>query len=308
MKVVLAGGSGFLGRALAQELLAKDHEVVILTRTPLTDPVAQRNSALECAWDGATLGDWVRELDGAQALVNLTGRSVDCRYTQANRREIIDSRVHSVQVLGRAFEQLQRPPQVWVQASSVAIYGDAGARVCDEDAPHGTDFGAEVCELWERAFDEQRLPVRKVVLRIGFVLGASAAALERLTTLVRAGLGGPVGSGEQYLSWLHLADMNALFHAALERPELAGTYNASGPTPLTNREFMRILRGVLGRGWSPPTPAFAARLGAFFLRTEASLALAGRRCVPRRLEQQGFQFRWTELEPALRDVLERRTV
>jgi uncharacterized protein len=297
MKFVLAGGSGFLGRALAGELLAQGHEVVILTRAP--------RSAIERAWDGATLGDWVRELEGAQALVNLTGRNVDCRYTQANRREIIDSRVNSVQVLGRAFEQLKRPPQAWLQASSLAIYGDAGARICDDDAPHGTDFGAEVCELWERAFEEQRLPVRKVVLRIGFVLGSSGGALGRLTTLVRAGLGGPVGSGEQYISWLHLADMNALFQAALERSELAGTYNATGPTPLTNRDFMSILRRVLGRGWSPPTPAFAAHLGAFFLRTEAALALSGRRCVPRRLEQQGFSFRWPELEPALRNVLAR---
>lgn len=295
MKVVLAGGSGFLGRALAEELLRQGHEVVILTRTP--------RSAIERAWDGASLGDWLRELDGAQALVNLTGRNVDCRYTQANRREIIDSRVSSVRVLGRAFEQLAHPPQTWVQASSLAIYGDAGARICAEDAPHGNDFGAEVCELWERALDEQRLPVRKVVLRIGFVVGKSGGALRRLTMLVRAGLGGPVGSGEQYLSWLHLADMNALFQAALERPEISGTYNATGPTPLQNREFMRILRAVLGRGWSPPTPAFAAALGAFFLRTEASLALTGRRCVPKRLEQQGFRFRWTELEPALKDIL-----
>jgi uncharacterized protein (TIGR01777 family) len=295
MKFVLAGGSGFLGRALAAELLAQGHEVVILTRTP--------GSAIERAWDGATPGEWMRELEGAQALVNLTGRNVDCRYTQANRREIIDSRVKSVRVLGRAFEQLQRPPQTWVQASSLAIYGDAGARICEDDAPHGSDFGAEVCELWERAFDEQQLPVRKVVLRIGFVLGATGGALRRLTTLVRAGLGGPVGSGEQFISWLHIADMNAIFHAALERSELAGTYNASGPTPLSNREFMRSLRGVLGRGYSPPTPAFAAHLGAFFLRTEASLALTGRRCVPRRLEQQGFRFRWPELEPALRDLL-----
>jgi uncharacterized protein (TIGR01777 family) len=295
MKIVLAGGSGFLGRALAEELAAKGCEVVILTRTP--------HGARECAWDGATLGDWVRELEGAQALVNLTGRSVDCRYTQANRREIIESRVHSVQVLGRAFEQLARPPETWLQASSLAIYGDAGARICEEDAPHGSDFGAEVCELWEAAFEEQPVPVRKVVLRIGFVLGRSGGALQRLTALVRAGLGGPVGSGEQYISWLHIADMNALFHAAIERPEIEGTYNATGPTPLTNREFMRILRGVLGRGWSPTTPAFAARVGAFFMRTEASLALTGRRCVPRRLEQQGFRFRWTELEPALREVL-----
>ncbi|HKU44393.1 MAG TPA: TIGR01777 family oxidoreductase, partial [Polyangiales bacterium] len=293
--------SGFLGRALAQELAAEGSEVVILTRTPRNAPTPLLR---EIAWDGASRGDWIRELDGAHAVVNLTGRNVDCRYTPANKREIIDSRVASVSVLGQAVGRVQRAPRVWVQASSLAIYGDAGDRVCEEDAPHGSDFGAEVCELWERAFDEQQLPgVRKVVLRIGFVIGSSGGALKRLTSLVQAGLGGTVGSGKQYISWLHIADMNGLFRAALSRSDFNGTYNATGPAPVTNREFMRVLRAVLGRGWAPPTPAFAARLGAFFLRTEASLALSGRRCVPRRLREQGFGFQWPQLETALRDVL-----
>jgi uncharacterized protein (TIGR01777 family) len=300
-KIVLAGGSGFLGRAFAEELVRGGDEVVILTRTP----AAQTHATVrERPWNGATLGDWVAELEGAHAVVNLTGRSVDCRYTPANRREIVDSRVSSVRVLGQAFARARNAPTVWVQTSSLAIYGDAGERVCEDDAPHGQGFSVDVCEQWERALEEQLLPdVRKVVLRIGFVLGAGGGALARLSALTRLGLGGTVGSGSQYLSWLHLADMNAVFRAAIERADLRGNYNVTSPSPLPNREFMRVLRAVLGKGWSPPTPAFAVHVGALFMRTEASLALTGRRCVPRRLEQQGFRFRWTELEPALRDVL-----
>ena len=300
-RIVLAGGSGFLGRALAAELTGAGSEVVILTRSPRR---TQTPNLLELAWDGVTLGPWLSELDGAYALVNLTGRSVDCRYTEANRREIVASRVNSVRVLGQALARVQQPPAAWVQACSLAIYGDAGERVCEDDAPHGKGFSVEVCEQWERAFDEVVAPsTRKVALRIGLVLGKGGGALERLAGLARAGLGGTVGSGKQYLSWLHVADMNAVFRASIERNDFSGTYNATGPTPVPNREFMRVLRRVLGRGWSPPTPSFAVHLGARFMGTEASLALTGRRCVPRRLEQQGVEFRWPELEVALKDVL-----
>lgn len=299
-RIVLAGGSGFLGRALAAELNRGATEVVILTRTPRA---TGNPKLLEVGWDGSTLGDWAPEIDGARAIVNLTGRSVDCRYTEANRREIIDSRVDSVRALGEALARAKQPPPVWVQASSLAIYGDPGARECDEEAPHGKGFSVDVCERWERAFEEVAAPnTRKVALRIGFVLGREGGALGRLSGLARAGLGGTVGSGRQYISWLHVADMNAIFRAAIERDDMRGVYNATGPAPVPNREFMRALRGVLGRGWSPPAPAFAVHIGARFMGTEASLALTGRRCVPRRLQQQGFQFQWTELEVALRDV------
>jgi uncharacterized protein len=300
-RIVLAGGSGFLGRALAAELSGDGSEVVILTRSPRK---TSATNLLELAWDGVTLGPWLSELEGAHALINLTGRSVDCRYTAENRREIVESRVNSVRLLGSALARVQQPPAAWVQASSLAIYGDAGDRVCDDDAPHGRGFSAGVCEQWERAFDEVDAPrTRKVALRIGFVLGKGGGALGRLATLARAGLGGTVGSGDQYLSWLHLSDMNALFRASIDRADFRGTYNATGPTPVPNREFMRALRRALGRGWSPPVPSFAVHIGAAFIGTEASLALTGRRCVPRRLEQQGFTFRWTDLDAALKDVL-----
>ncbi len=299
-RIVLAGGSGFLGRALAADLTHDGDEVVILTRSPK----AQASEKLrEVAWDGVTLGEWARELDGAHAVVNLTGRSIDCRYTDANKREIVDSRVNSVKVLANAIARAEKAPVVWVQSSAIAIYGDPGERECGEDAPHGADFPAEVCERWERAFEEVDLPnTRKVVLRIGFVLGRGGGALGRLSSLARAGLGGTVGSGEQYISWLHIDDMTALYRESIEREDFRGVYNATGPVPVTNREFMKTLRSVLGRGWSPPVPSFAVHIGAFFMSTEGSLALTGRRCVPRRLTEQGFVFRWSELAPALKDL------
>lgn len=237
-------------------------------------------------------------------MVNLTGRSVDCRYNQANRREIIDSRVNSVRVVGEAIGRCASPPQAWVQASSLAIYGDAGDRICDDGAPHGQGFSVEVCEQWEDELDRQDVPsVRKTTLRIGFVLGHDGGALSRLIPLARFGLGGAVGNGRQYISWLHTADMNKMFRWAIERPDVSGTYNATGPEPVTNRDFMRTLRATLGRPWSPPAPAFAVHIGSFFMRTEPSLALTGRRCLPVRFQSQGFQFQHTDLSFALADVI-----
>jgi uncharacterized protein (TIGR01777 family) len=299
-RVVLAGGSGFLGQALAGDLIARGYDVAVLTRTPRAQPVRVR----EAAWDGRTLGPWAELLDGAAAAVNLTGRSVNCRYTAANQREIIDSRIDSVRAVGAAIARCARPPAAWVQAGSLAIYGDAGARVCDESAPHGRGFSVDVCERWENAFAEHRTPgTRKTLLRIGFALGRGGGALVPLARLARFGLGGTVGSGRQYISWLHVHDLNAMFRWAIERADVAGTYNATGPSPVTNAEFMRALRRALRRPWSPPTPAPLVHLGAFLMRTEPSLALTGRRCVPARFAAQGFTFAHADVRETLRDVL-----
>ena len=298
---VLAGGSGFLGQALAAELVRRDYSVTILTRTPRAGA-----GGITClAWDGATAGDWTRALEGAAAVVNLTGRSVNCIHTPENRREILASRLNSVRVLDEAIRRCTRPPLALVQAGSLAIYGDAGERICDEGAPHSRDFSADVCEQWEAAFNEARTPgTRRVVLRVGIVLGRGGGALAPLAKLARCFLGGTVGNGRQYLSWLHVADLTEMFIQAIERPEIMGAYNATGPGPVTNAEFMRELRRAVGRPWSPPAPEWAVRFGAhWIMRTDADLALTGRRCVPRRFLEQGFQFRHAELAAALRDLL-----
>jgi len=295
--VVLAGGSGFLGRALSGELERAGYEVLVLTRR------ARAGRVRQAEWDGRGVGAWARVLEGAEAVVNLAGRSVNCRYTRRHRREIVESRVNSVETLGRAMRACARPPKVFVQVASLAVYGDAGRRVCCEDAPAGEGFSAETCVRWERAFDALTLPAtRKVLLRTGFVLGRGGGALPTLARLARCYLGGTVGDGRQYVSWLHVADFARIVLWCLEHREAAGVYNATGPAPVTNAEFMCELRCALRRPWSPRTPAALVRLGAFLMRTEAELALTGRRALPDRLVEQHFKFMYTNLEAALADI------
>jgi uncharacterized protein (TIGR01777 family) len=301
--VVLAGGSGFLGRALTEEFVREGFEVVVLTRRPSK---VTRARVREVEWDGRNVcASWARELEGAAAVVNLTGRSVDCRHTAANRREILESRVRSVEAVGRAVSACAEPPRVFVQAGSLAVYGDAGRRVCDEHAPAGKGFPVDVCLRWEGAFDSLELAhTRKVLLRIGFVLGRDGGALPTLARLARFYIGGAAGDGHQYISWLHVRDFCRLVLWCVGRPEAVGVFNATGPCPVTNAEFMCELRCALKRPWSPRTPAWLVRLGAFLLRTEAELALTGRRCIPDRLVEMNFKFIYTNLESALADLLQ----
>jgi uncharacterized protein (TIGR01777 family) len=304
-RVVLAGGSGFLGRALTEEFVREGYEVVVLTRKPSK---VSRARVREVEWDGRNVcASWARELEGAAAVVNLTGRSVDCRHTAANRREILESRVHSVGAVGRAVRACAEAPRVLIQAGSLAIYGDAGTRVCDEHAPAGRGFPVDVCLRWERAFESLELPsTRKVLLRIGFVLGRDDGALPKLARLARLYLGGAVGDGRQYISWLHVRDFCRLVLWCVARQDAAGVFNATGPCPVTNAEFMCELRCALKRPWSPSTPAWLVHLGAFLMRTEGELALTGRRCIPDRLVEMNFKFIYTNLESALADLLQPR--
>lgn len=302
-RVVLAGGSGFLGRALASAFARAGYEPVGLTRR-----VRKRGGgARQVEWDGRTVGEWARELEGAAAVINLTGRSVDCRHTPKHKREIVESRLNSVEALGRALAACEEPPAVLVQAASLAVYGDAGRRVCGEDTPAGRGFPVEVCRRWEQVFNSLELPAtRKVLLRIGFVLGRDGGAFPKLARLARLYLGGTVGDGHQYISWLHVRDFCRLVLWCVEREEAAGVYNATGPCPVTNAEFMCELRCALQRPWSPRVPAWLVRLGAFLLRTEPALALEGRRCLPERLVEEHFKFLYTNLESALADLFMER--
>lgn len=300
-RIVLAGGSGFLGRELQRELVGKEYEVVILTRS--ADATVEGVRHLN--WDGRTLGHWVAELDGAKAVVNLTGKSVNCRYTSENLREINESRVTSVRVVDEAILRCARPPAALVQAASLAIYGDAGDRWCDENAKPGKGIPVDTCQLWEGVFNAGRTPrTRRVLLRIGFVLGRDGGALATLSKLARCFLGGSVGNGRQYISWLHIADMTRIFRWAIENDEASGVFNAAGPNPVTNAGFMRELRRAVHRPWSPPTPAWAVHLGSWLMRTEPCLALTGRRCIPKRLLDMRFDFKFPDLRQALSEILE----
>lgn len=291
-KIIIAGGTGFVGSALAPVLIERDYEVVVLGRS--TTPLR---------WDGKTPGPWATALEGAAAVVNLTGKNINCRQTPENRREIIRSRVDSVRVLGEAIARCAKPPGVFVQASGIGYYGDTGERAVDENAPLGRDFSAEVCRQWEGAFDALDLPAtRKVVLRLGVVLGREGGALPLLEKLTRCFLGGAVGSGRQFMSWIHVADLVRMFVSAIEEPELLGVFNATAPAPVTNGDFMRELRGALHRPWSPPVPAPLARGGAWLMGSAGDLALLSYRCVPRRFLEHGFAFQFATLKPALADL------
>jgi hypothetical protein len=298
-RIVIAGGSGFIGTALARELVRRGCEVIVLTRR-----ARQRGDGVrEVVWDGEHAGDWIHFLEGAAAVVNLTGRSINCRHTPENLREIIASRVNSVTAIAAAIRQLPAPPRVWVQASATGFYGDTKDNVCDETAPAGGDSLAAICQQWENTFHAAAMPAtRKIILRIGFVLGRESGALPVLARLTKCFLGGAVGQGKQFISWIHLADLVHMFVAAIENETLAGTFNAVAPNAVTNAEFMRELRRALHRPWSPPAPVFAVKLGSRLLGSEASLALVSQRCTPAKFLATGFQFQFATLRPALENL------
>ena len=305
-RVVIAGGSGFLGVSLATHLANSGTQVVVLSRTPPKAPGPWRH----VAWDARTLGPWCTEFEGARAVINLVGRTVDCIKTPDHRDEILRSRVEATSVLGHAMRAAKSPPPVWVQMSTAHIYGDPPSTVCDKDSPTGVGLAPEVGRAWEAAFHGAALPhQRKVIFRTSFVIGrdrgAGGGALSRLRTLARFGLGGRVGSGTQGMSWIHEHDMNALFARAISDGGMQGVYIASSPNPVPQREFMRSLRKVMKVPIGLPAAAWIVRIGApLIMRTDPELALYGRFVVSRRLREEGFEFRFPRLDDALADLIE----
>ena len=297
-RILLAGGSGFIGRALAKALVVRGYEVVVLTRTP-----RQGTGFREIEWSGAHIGEWIQHLNGAEAVVNLTGRNINCPHTKENLQEILESRVNSVRAIALSYPHIKKVPRVWVQASAVGFYGDTGDTLCDEDSPVGKDTLADICKQWEEAFNSADTPkTRHVLLRIGFVLGNDGGALPVLKKLTKWFLGGAAGKGKQYISWIHIADLVQMVIAAIERDDLTGTFNAVGANPVTNAEFMRELRHALRRPWSPPVPKFAVRIGAKKMKSEPSLVLASQCCAPIRFLEAGFEYEFPKLRPALENL------
>ncbi len=301
--VVIAGGSGFLGRNLARCLGQQGCQVILLSR----HAPAEQGPWEHVAWDARSLGDWVRVLQEAAGLVNLVGRSVDCPKTPEHCDEILRSRVEATEVLGKAMRQIDNPPPVWVQMSTAHIYGDPPEVVCDEQSALGYGLAPTVGRAWEEAFHRGRLDSQRgVILRTSFVLGRSGGALPKLVRIARFGLGGTVGHGRQGISWIHEEDMNRIFVRALTDPTMQGVYVATAPNPVSNRTFQRQLRRALRMPIGLPAAGWMVRIGSRLLRTDPELALYGRYCVPRRLLAEGFQFRFPELGPALEDLLRKR--
>jgi hypothetical protein len=304
-RIIFAGGSGFLGQALAREFLRQNYEVVILTRSPQ----ARNDVAKEIAWDAKSSGGWAQFVDGAEVVVNLAGKSVDCRYTEANRKAIIASRVDSTRVLGEAIAKCKQPPRVWLNSSSATIYKHTFDKPMDESGETGATpeahdgFSIEVIRKWERALDEAQTPAtRKVALRITMVFGKDGGVFPVLRRLARFGLGGKMGGGRQYVSWIHVEDFCRAVEWIVANESLSGPVNLAAPNPLPNRDMMRLLREACGTPFGLPATEWMLEVGAVFLRTETELILKSRRVVPGRLLASGFQFQFPELRGALENL------
>ncbi len=305
-RMVLAGGSGFLGRVLADWLEERGADVVILTRTPRED-----GRVREVSWDARTLGQWQREIEGAEAVINLAGRTVDCRYNAENRRLIMDSRVDSTRVLGSAIALCGRPPRVWLNSSTATIYkhtygapndeatGKVGATREAKD-----EFSIQVALAWERTLDGACTPdTRKVALRSAMVLGSGEnSVFPMLRRLVRLGLGGRMGNGRQFVSWIHERDFCRAIEWLLTQEDFRGPVNLAAPNPVPNSELMRTLRKVCRVPLGLPATKWMLEAGAFFLKTETELIIKSRRVVPGRLLEAGFEFEFPELRGALEDL------
>lgn len=311
MKVVIPGGSGQLGTVLARHLTARGDEVVVLSRRPTPAPWRV------VVWDARTAGDWAAELDGADAVMNLAGRSVNCRYTAANRAAILNSRVESTRAVGAAVARSSRPPRVWLQMSTATIYAHRFGAPNDEATgllggaePHAPDawrFSIDVATAWERAAAETDTPrTRTVLLRSAVVMSPDrGGAFDVLLRLVRRGLGGTAGDGRQFVSWVHERDFVRAVDWLIARDDLSGPVNVASPNPLPNAEFMRILRRAWGTRLGLPASRWMLELGARLLRTETELVLKSRRVVPGRLMGSGFDFEFPEWPAAAAELVRR---
>jgi hypothetical protein len=306
-KIILAGGSGFLGQALARHFQTLGWEVITLTRKP---SAAARGR--EIIWDGQTVGPWATELEGAKVVINLCGKSVDCRYTAANKRELIDSRVHPTRTLGRAISACKIPPATWINCSSATIYRHTLDEPWDES---GTDFSPtaevkdafslEIIHAWEKELAMAETPsTRKLALRTTMVLGEGKnSVFPVLCRLARMGLGGKLGSGKQYVSWLHEIDLCRAVEWLIDHEEVSGPVNLAAPHPLTNAEMMRLFRQAVGMPVGLPAATWMLEVGAFFLRTETELILKSRRVIPGKLLSRGFHFQFPTFAEAVADLM-----
>ncbi len=306
-RVILVGGRGFLGQILREHFLGQGCEVVVLTRSPQAANVGGR----ECFWDGQAPGEWTRELDGADVLINLAGRSVDCRYHARNRQQMMDSRVDSTRVLGEAIARSANPPKVWLNSSTATIYKHTFGPAWDENGeigatPEANDqFSIEVVTAWEHEFNAAQTPrTRKVALRTAMVFGRGAnSVFPVLCRLARFGLGGRMGSGRQYVSWIHEADLRGTIDWLIEHDEFSGPVNVAAPNPVTNSEMMAMVRKLCGMPFGLPAAAWMLEVGAFLLRTETELVIKSRRVVPGKLLASGFTFRYPHLLPAVEQLI-----
>ncbi|BDS13275.1 TIGR01777 family oxidoreductase [Aureispira anguillae] len=302
-RLVIPGGSGYLGLQLAQYFSTKGWEVFVLSRRYYPP----QGSIQFLEWDGKTLGDWAKVMEGADVVVNMAGRTVNCRYNATNKKQILDSRIDSTRIIGKAIAQAANPPKLWLNSSSATIYQDTRGAIPANDEYNGkigTDFSMNICKAWEKEFMAAVTPsVRKIALRTAIVIGKEpGGAMEYLINLTKFWLGGTQGSGQQFISWVHLSDFIRVVDFLIGKEHISGIINVAAPQPVTNQSFMAELRKAIGRSWGLPMPKVLLELGAVFLGTQTELVLKSRKVVSTRLKEEGFQFEYERIEDAFKEI------
>jgi len=312
-KIIIAGGTGFIGQEMTR-YFGKENTTIILTRGLGNFKNNRNNYNILSAddlknvkfvrWDGVNLGEWVKELENADLVINLAGQSVNCRYTHKNKKEIFDSRTNSVKAIGAAIQQSSRPTKLWINASSATIYRHATDKPQDEyTAEFHNDFSVQVCKLWEKTFYEQSLSsTRQVALRMAITLGPGGVLIPYFN-LLKFALGGKQGSGRQMFSWIHIKDTCRMIEWIERHSQIEGTFNCCSPNPVTNKEFMRLLRKATGHIFGLPAASWMLKLGAPIIGTETELVLKSRWVLPTKILQTGFEFKFPHLEKAFADII-----
>jgi uncharacterized protein len=299
-KLVIAAGTGFLGEVLVKHFKNKYDEIIILTRQkkPKQDNVSY------IVWNVHSVGEWCKALQHCDVLINLTGKSVNCRYTEKNKKEILDSRLDANRVLGEALKLIQHQPDVWINSASSTIYDASFDQPNTEsNGIIGNDFSMNVCKAWEQSFFEMKNAAKRMIaMRIAIVLGSNGGAYPELERITKTGLGGKSGSGKQMVSWVHETDFANMVEWLIQNNNADGVYNCSAPNPITNVELMTQLRKKLNVRIGIPSPAWLLEIGTFFLRTESELVLKSRFVLPERALNEGFSFKFKTIENALTNI------
>jgi hypothetical protein len=304
-RLVIASGSGFLGDALIHYFGSKFDEYIILTRSPHQN----ENNIKYIQWDAKTIGEWTQYLEGAECVINLCGKSVDCRYNAKNKTLIFSSRLDSTAVLGKAIANCKDAPKVWMNAASATIYRYSEDKIMTEtDVEYGEGFSVEVCKAWEKIFNESQTPnTRKINLRISMVMGKRAGVFPVLRKLTKRFLGGKMGSGNQMVSWIHQEDFCRLVEWLINNKNAAGPYNVAAPNPISNDRMMKIFRKELKVPFGLPAYEWMLEIGAFFMRTETELILKSRNVISDRAMKEGFDFKFKTMEECVKNLEARFT-
>lgn len=295
-KIIIAGGDGFLGSKLSAHLYQQGHEIIILSR----HKTGKNHNYRYVNWDGKTLDHWADQLNNSEAVINLSGRSLNTSFTEKHKKEILDSRINTTNVIGQAIAKAENPPKTWINGSAVGIYGNRGNEKLTEEAKAGQGFIANVCQKWEQTIFETHLPnTRKVAIRTALVLDSKEGFLKPLLTITKLGLGGKAGSGKQFMPWIHINDWVRLVDFMLFSSNFSGPVNAVAPNAVTNKDFMKALRKALNIPIGISQPAFLIQLGGKIIGIEAELILTGQNANPNKASQQGFVFEHQQIQETL---------